>query len=253
MNSDRDRDDAVRKSAEGQEPTRQERASPESAPEGRVVSRDGAPPVQLLGADDRPDPVALLARVLRSGDPALVVATCWRLWHRDLLRRVLYSGVPPEHAEDVLQDVFALLARDYQRVRSHRLRGWLGTMVDFECRRWFQDRRRSRRNRQVAAERVEPPEYNREAAHPETSMDRRRDLDVAFAFIRDLEPEDAFVLEASLYHQLAAAEVAAGLAERFQLVLSAAAIRQRRSLLRRQLASQIRQKRRGGRFDGDLP
>jgi DNA-directed RNA polymerase specialized sigma24 family protein len=115
-------------------------------------------PVAMLGPQDHHDPQQHLERALRSGDPQRVITVCWQLWRRDLLQRILAKGVPVDHADDVLQNVFALLARDFERVRSRRLRGWLFTIVGYECRRFFQERARAR-PRSAPLEPLPPPDF----------------------------------------------------------------------------------------------
>ncbi len=204
--------------------------------------------LSLLGPEDAADSQLFLRRALRSGDAQRVIATCWRLWRRELLERILAKGVPTDHADDVLQNVFALLARDYHRVRSDRLQGWLVTMVGYECRRFFQDRARARpRSAPMAA--VPPPDFH--GPGPELQLDRQRDLGVAFAFLEGLAPLDSFVLMASLHEGHSTARIAAEVVERFGVVISDDALRQRRSQLRRTLASHILQARRGCDVDGD--
>jgi len=212
-------------------------------------TRPGAVPLALLSAGQRHDPRRLLQEALDSGQPGTVVHTCWQLWHRELLLRVLSQGVPPEQADDVLQDVFSLLYRECHRVQGPRLRGWLGRMVDAESRRWFSTWRRQHRRR-GDIEPAELPDGRHEQRTQERKIEGRRDLSASFALLETLEPIDQLIFEAALCEGRRMAEIVGLALERLGQPYDEAALRKRRARLRRRLLDTIAARRRGENIGG---
>jgi DNA-directed RNA polymerase specialized sigma24 family protein len=207
-----------------------------------VHSASNGVSLAVVSADRPFSPEQLLVAALQQDDREVLLTVCWQLWHRPLLRRALRRGLDLHAAEDALQDVFTLLARDLERVRGPRLQGWLSAMVDYECKRYHSQGRRLRAG--VATVGLEAPVAERSGAPAlERRLDQRRDLAWVLEFYLQLEPADACVLQHSLEAGACIAQLCERLHQRFGLELSAQAARQRRHELRRLLVGHIRQKR----------
>ena len=164
------------------EPGRPERpaaglATTQDEPRGRLIAGREHPPLVVLGRDDQHSAHGTLEQILAlTQDEAFITA----LWHHacpHLIRQAVAKGLPIDAADDVLQEVFSLLAAELDRVRGPRIMGWLRTMVDYQCMAWFSSRRRARRNLDAATARQDsvralPPAYD-----PERPLAQQRELD----------------------------------------------------------------------------
>ena len=211
----------------------------------RLVGREGRPPLAVLGPDGSLDDQQALAFALAQGDPELLVATCWQLGHERFTRLVLARGLPFDVADDVLQEVFALLSRELDRVRGPRIMGWLATMVELECRRHCTRQARAHHNAARARYELQHISHHQAASQLADNLGHKRDLAVAVEFVAGLEPVDQCILQAFLLEGLPTTQIAARVEQRFGEQVSVQAVRMRRLRLRRQLSQQIIQKRRG--------
>jgi len=208
---------------------------------GRVVTTSAGPPLVVLGKDDVYSEPVTLEQILQLRDDEAQITALWHLSHRRLLRRALSKGVPLESAEDIVQDVFALLANQLDRVRSSRLLGWLATMIDYECKRHFTKRRRATGNLESVQQRIEVDLQLCGQDDPEIELTRQRELRAAVDLLVGLEPLEAFIMRAAIIDEMATPAVLDVLARRFDVQLSPRALYERRRRIRRTLANRLAQ------------
>ncbi len=221
---------------------------PEPLEPGRLVLHpEGGPSLVVLGSGECASAELQVEQALQKGEPAAVITLCWQLWHRRLLRQALIKGLRLEQAEDALQNVFALLARDLERVRGSKLLGWLCTMMDYECMRTFQAERRGRSNQAAVAANEASLKPDEGWTEVERRAEGRRELGVVMAFVAGLEPIDMVVVKATLLRDKTDEETAALLRGRYGWRGSGQAVRRRRMEIRQLLASHVAQARRAAR------
>jgi len=215
--------------------------SSDTAGVGRVVTNSAGSPLVVLGKDDVHSEPLTLDQILQLRDDEALITALWHLSHRRLLRRALGKGVPLESAEDIVQDVFSLLADQLDRVRSPRLLGWLATMVDYECKRHFTKRKRTTGNLESVQQRIEVVQQLHGQDDPEHEIIRQRELQAAVDLLVVLEPLEAFIMRAAIIDELATPVVLDVLARRFDVQLTPRALYARRRRIRRALANRLAQ------------
>jgi DNA-directed RNA polymerase specialized sigma24 family protein len=204
------------------------------------------------GAGERPDASAsgrpedpAVERILQLGCPEQVITALWNLSYERLIRRALARQVSLPVAEDILQDVFSLLARELDRVRGPRILGWLGTMVDYECARHFSKVKRARLNERKAQVNAAELVAAMDAAPLDQKLDRKRGLDQARSALAALGALDEYIIQAAV-DGVDAVDAVAEIQRRFGVSLSSGALYERRRRIRLRLREQLS---RGGSHD----
>ena len=218
---------------------------------GRVVLDLGRSPLVVLGQDDSYDEHNTIARILELSDEDALVAALWHLTHDRLLLRVLRRRIPLDVAEDVLQDVFALLIEQLPRVRGPKIVGWLCTMADYECARQTSKLERARANRASAVRNLPRAGADPLGAEPEAKLDTKRALNETWELVLNLSPIDAYIMQATVLDGAPAAEIIQVIGRRYDVSLTLGALYERRRKLRRALANRLVHRRRGGVHGGE--
>jgi len=184
-------------------------------------------------------PQQTLEQILALSDDEQLITALWHLAHRRLLRQAMARGVAVEAAEDIVQDVFSVLADQLERVRGPRLLGWLATMVDYECKRHFTTRRRARGNLASTQARAAVVQQLLGRDNPERELIRQRELRAAVDLLVQLDPVEAFIMQAAVIDGLSTAVVLDTITRRFGVTLSPRALYERRRRIRRALAGRL--------------
>ena len=214
-------------------------AEPADAGGGHADS-SGTPFIAVV-KDQRYSDADAVEQILSLDDHERIISALWHLCHERLLRRVLHKGLPIELAEDILQDVFALLSERLEDIRDPRIIGWLNTVADFECARHITKLRRGRTNRHASEQRAEVDELVRQGDDIEARIDRRRRLVRTFEVLMSLGELDSFIVRASCLDGLPTATILDIIERRYGLSLTPAALYKRRSRIRHELASNLRE------------
>ncbi|MFH1464327.1 MAG: hypothetical protein ABIO70_08060 [Pseudomonadota bacterium] len=180
-----------------------------------------------------------MRRALARNDPEQVIQLCWSLFNRPLFLRILDRGIPEDQAEDVLQEVFALLQREYERVRGPRLQGWLWTVTDYECRRHHTARRRTLCCREAAAGQVAASGARSDTRLPDILVDQRREVAAVLEFLRQLSSYESTLLETALIGGATTQEVLDLVLGRFGQQLDAMQLARQRHRLRQRLKEHL--------------
>lgn len=202
-------------------------------------------PLVVLGQDDTYSEQAALDQALALADDEQLITALWHLSHQRLLRRALQRGLSLEVAEDIIQDVFSLLADELERVRGPRVLGWLTKMVDYECIRQVSERKRARANLQAVTAHHSQAQALHSLGQPEQQLDRERELAAALELLLTLEPLDAYIMRATIVDGAEAADSIPRITERFGVQLSPKALYERRRRIRVDLAHRLALQRTG--------
>ncbi len=215
-----------------------------------MVTEGPRPPLVVYGPADDSREQDILQGILALSDPEARITALWHLSHRRLLGRVLRRQLPLEVAEDIVQDVFSLLADQLERVCGPRILGWLNTMVDYECARRFSERRRALANqRAVVTQQLSLDLHS--SGQPERQLDSSRDLAVALELLVTLEPLDELIMGAAGGDAFETAQLIERIQGSFGLLLTPRALYERRRRIRRDLANRLANRRRGSSPRGD--
>jgi DNA-directed RNA polymerase specialized sigma24 family protein len=195
--------------------------------------------LRLLGAASRKTSDEQLRQALVQGQREVVIPLCWTLFSQPLFLRIVSAGIPADQAEDVLQNVFGLLHREYETVRGPKLRAWLRTMADYECLRHIQACRRLRRYHARIAAEHDQGEIHRDRTSPEVAAEQRCSLRVTLDFLGRLSPYEAALLESTLVEEHSVAETQEWLFKQFGARPSPEQLVRQRHRLRRRLTRHI--------------
>ncbi len=223
----------------------------DAAGAGRTVFDGPSRPLVVLGGDDAPDEPQTLEQIIELGDDQQLITALWHMSHRRLMRIALSRQVPFDAAEDLVQDVFAMLADQLDRVRSPELLGWLAKMVDYECKRYFSMRKRSRGNQVSAQEHSALNLSHRTRDDPEAGLIRQQDLGAALDVLYSREPVDAYIILATNVDGVPSPVVIEVIARRFGVFLTPGALYERRRRIRTTLATRLTRSRREDFGGGD--
>jgi DNA-directed RNA polymerase specialized sigma24 family protein len=192
-----------------------------------------------VGSDETDVSIALLQRALAQGDREVVIQLCWNLYNQPLFLRIITTGIPADQAEDVLQEVFSLLHREYETVQGPRLRGWLRTMTDYECLRHIQANQRARQHQGSLSAGLDQAPLGRVPVQPDTLAEQRGGVRAALDFLDGLPPWEAALLESTLLEHRSVQETLDWLFERFGRRMDREALFRRRHRLRKRLAKHV--------------
>lgn len=146
----------------------------------------------------RDDHAALLSAA-RRGDPDAFGAL-YRL-HARFVQAIVLARVPPDAADDLVQDVFVLaMAKLHQLRDDAAFLGWLATLARHRAADW-----RRRRRDTVALDEVHEHELSRDATSEATAADARAAIDA----IRALPEAYRETLLLRLVSELSGDEIAA--------------------------------------------
>lgn len=226
-------------------------AAPSTPQGGRTVMEDGRPPLVVTDRDGSRSEQEALEHLLALTDEDRLIAALWHLGHDRLVLQALRRQLPLDVAEDIVQDVFALLTEQLQRVRGPKILGWLATMVDYECRRHLTRLYRGRSNQSAVVRRQDQSSSRQATADPEERLDRRRAAGQAWTLVSELEPLDAYIMRASIVDEADSALMIEVIARRFEVQLTRGALYARRRRIRRLLAHRMTTGRRGGVHRGE--
>jgi len=219
---------------------------PASAYAGGLHADSSGVPFIAVVKDQRYSDADAVQQILSLQDNERIISALWHFCYEGLLRRVLRKGLHIELAEDILQDVFALLSERLDDVRDPRIVGWLNTVADYECARHITMLRRGRSNRRASEQQAEFAEIVQQGDDIEARIDRRRRLIRTFEVLMELGDLDSFIVRASCLDGLPTETILDVIERRYGLSLTSVALYKRRSRIRRLLARNLREGKKQG-------
>ncbi len=197
-----------------------------------------------------------LHEAFRNKDAEYVVSILWQHWRGPLIGRILTWSIPEAEADDVLQEVLALVASKCANPRSRGfdsedgLLGWVWTLTDYECRSHHNRALRFRRKHRALALGTQPPDRHPSGLrNVEREIAERQALALVREFYDGLGPNDRTLFDLVFHDRCTSREVAQHLEEHSDTHRTPGAVRARTRRLRSQLVRLFmrRQPEEGGR------
>lgn len=175
----------------------------------------------------------LLQKALRDRDVNRVMDHAWPLFHDELLGFACSRGFDRESAEDIVQAVFGIAFTQFPLFNNVHFRGWLYSILRYELR---SRRKRHHHRRALESERGMPHWANHSQPPGVRDLEAQDLLLDALSHESELDTE---IYVAAFHDDLDDEAIARRILNRFEEPITLAAIRNRKSRIRKRLVDHI--------------